>query len=327
MCRELSNAGQDETPEKSHLDQRWWPSAGLAEIAASQDGLLTLAQLRTLRVPDGTRRTWLANGRLTLIAPAVYALGHGELSDRGWRRAGLMTAGADAALAHVTALEHREIGPFHDRRTHLIVPRGSCGPRSRFVIHRTTALDERDVQVVAGLRTTTVARALIDLAGSAPFPTLAYACRQAEFARALDITQIELCLSRLHRPAGIKQLRRILAPAGIDGAVLHTNLEQRTYDAMMAAGFPDPITQQRFDLRPDHKRVRVDFWFPQARLVVEADGPHHRLPLQRADDRLRDAAFARRGILVVRVPDDELDADPMRAIEPVAEALRSRWSS
>lgn len=322
----MPDAGHPEPSPQADRDRRWWPSQALARLAATQDGVLALSQLRALGVPEGTRKHWLRNGRLTLVAPATYALGHQSLSERGWRSAGLLTAGEDAALAQLTALEHRNVARFRDRRVHVVVPRGSCRPRARFVVHRAALLDERDVEMIDGLRCTTVARALVDLAGSVPLGTLAYACRQAEYARQLDVRAIGLCLSRMNRQPGVDRLREVLAPAGINGAIAETRLEQRLLDALLRAGSPIPALQRRFDLRPDHRPARVDFWYPEAQLVVEADGPHHALPLQAALDAERDAAFARRGIPVIRVTDLELEGDPDAATARVMAALHRRWS-
>ena len=313
----MPNVGHQSQRIVDIYDQRW-----LVGVAERQDGLLTVDQMREHGIQRATWHAWHRAGRLHPVEPGVYALGHRALSPRGKHRAALLSAGEAAALSHSSALRHAEIADLRDRRIHVLVPRGSCAPRGRIVVHRTTLLDDRDVRTFDGLRCTTVARTLIDLAGSVPYPTLAYACRQVEYARQLDVTAIGHTLARMNRPPGVRALRRALAAAGIDGAILETRLEHRALVALLAAGLPQPVTQEPFDLRPDHREVRVDFWYPDARLVVEVDGPHHRLPLQQALDERRDAAFARRGIIVARISDDELDADAAG----VADRILRLWS-
>lgn len=315
-------AGHRSSTQPEVRDQGWWTGGALTALAERQDGLLTARQLHDAGVPWTTSRAWRANGRLLPVYPGVYAVGHRALSTRGQRRAALLSAGPDAALSHATALAHHGVADLRDRRTHVLVPRGSCGPRRQFVLHRTVLLDDRDVVTVDGLRCTTVARTLIDLAGTAGEAALAFACRKAEYARVLDVTAIGHTLARMRRAPGTAALRRVLAPAGIDGAILETRLEQRALDLLLAAGLPMPVTQQRFDLRPDHRAVRVDLWYPDARLVIEVDGPHHGLPLQRELDAARDTAFRRRGIDVIRITSRELDADPHAA----AARVLQRWS-
>jgi hypothetical protein len=292
----MPNAGHGSQRIDNFRDQRW-----LIDLAERQDGLVTVGQLAEL---------------------GVYAVGHRALSSRGWHRAALLSAGEDAALGHSSVLRHGDIADLRDRRIHVIVPRGSCAPRREFALHRTVLLDERDVTVIDGLRCTTVARALIDLASITDEATLAYACRKVEYARQLDVTAIGHTLARMKRPPGVAALRRVLAPAGIEGAITETRLEQRGLVALMGVGMSVPLLQHPFDLRPDHRPVRVDFWYPDAQLVVEIDGPHHALPLQRALDEQRDAAFARRAIEVFRITDRELDADPAEA----AGRAYQRWS-
>ena len=121
-------------------------------------------------------------------------------------------------------------------------------------------------------------------------------------------------------------MREVLADASLETGLLDSNLERRVLRLLADAGLPNPIVQQRFDLSPDVGVVRVDFWYPQARLVVEVDGPHHGLPLQRAKDSRRDAAFARRGIAVLRIGYQDVEV-PGFVVRSVHDALvgRSSW--
>lgn len=296
-------------------------------LADSQDGVVGGAQLRAHGFAESTVRRWLDNGRLHRVEVDVYALGHRALSERAVHRAALLSCGERSALAHASALRHSDIVDLHDKHVHIVVPRGSCAPRSRFTVHRAVLLDERDARLFAGLRCTTVARSLIDLAGTGNVGALAYACRQAEFKRQLDVIAIGHTLARMNRPRGVRLLREVLAPAGIDGAIMETGLEQRGLTLLTGGDRPRPETQVWFDLRPDHPRVRVDLWYPAAQLVVEIDGPHHRLPLQRARDERRDAEVERRGIETLRITDLDLDFAPADALTRFDQTLTRRWSS
>jgi very-short-patch-repair endonuclease len=64
----------------------------------------------------------------------------------------------------------------------------------------------------------------------------------------------------------------------------------------------------------------VDFHWPGTNLIVELDGfEYHRTPIERENDRLRDAKLKRAGYEVLRVTDAWLDTDPAG----VAEAVKS----
>ena len=66
----------------------------------------------------------------------------------------------------------------------------------------------------------------------------------------------------------------------------------------------------------------VDFLCTAARLVVEADGPHHDTPEQRASDAARDAVLRRHGFRVLRFSGDLILSDLARVIEEIGQALR-----
>ncbi len=67
----------------------------------------------------------------------------------------------------------------------------------------------------------------------------------------------------------------------------------------------------------------ADFYCEEHRLVVEADGPVHDLAEQRTHDASRDAWMRSHGILVVRLPQDEVLMATDRALARIERALRN----
>ena len=65
----------------------------------------------------------------------------------------------------------------------------------------------------------------------------------------------------------------------------------------------------------------ADFYCDEIRLVVEADGPVHDLPERQARDGRRDAWLKDHGILVVRLPQEEILMATDRALKRVVRAL------
>ncbi len=102
---------------------------------------------------------------------------------------------------------------------------------------------------------------------------------------------------------------------------LDSTLERRALKLLSGGGRPTPEVQKWFELRAIG-RVRVDLWYPDSKLVVEIDGPHHKLPLQQAKDERRDAALAAIGIETLRVSDCDLDDRPAGVVEDVTRGLR-----
>jgi very-short-patch-repair endonuclease len=66
---------------------------------------------------------------------------------------------------------------------------------------------------------------------------------------------------------------------------------------------------------------RPDFVWPDARLIVEVDGPHHLRPRQRDSDNRRDADLAAARWRVIRISDYELVNRKEAVIARIARAL------
>jgi very-short-patch-repair endonuclease len=85
-----------------------------------------------------------------------------------------------------------------------------------------------------------------------------------------------------------------------------------------AAGLPEPLTQAYVN------GYRVDFYWPDLRLVVEADSLRfHRTPAQQRRDTERDQAHAMAGLIPLRFTHSQIAYEP-RYVRKVLEAVRAR---
>lgn len=304
--------GPDETRSSRVFRRVVW------QLAARQDGLVTTRQLLDCGHSDDQIRHWQDAGRIHRVHRGVYALGHPGLSLRAERRAALLALGSGAALTHLTAAHlHGLIRRPPDLVD--VAPVRSVRPRHGLRV-RDVRVPERDLTEVDGLRCTTVARTLVDLAGEVDPAELEQVCRQAEYRKALDIPQVLAALDRAGPVTGGPALRRILAAESRRPTNTDSHLEATALTALRAAGVPEPVLQQRFRL-PALGVIRVDMWWPDRRLVVEVDGPHHERPLQAAHDRRRDAGLRELGVTVLRLKAAEIDRDPVAAATRVSAAL------
>lgn len=69
---------------------------------------------------------------------------------------------------------------------------------------------------------------------------------------------------------------------------------------------------------------RVDLLCRAHRIVVELDGPEHRSAAKYADDRHRDYTLLTAGYLVLRITNEQVEADLRRAIEKIRSVVRLR---
>ena len=70
--------------------------------------------------------------------------------------------------------------------------------------------------------------------------------------------------------------------------------------------------------------IHVDLAYPDRRLAIEVDGPCHRSWKQREEDEFRDLCLHKAGWEIVRVTNDEIDADLESVGHRVLAALRNR---
>ena len=153
---------QDRTP----LD------VAVAELAESQFGVVSLAQLRGLGLGDRGVRHRVRAGRLRRLHRGVYAVGHGMLRPEGRRLAAVLACGEGAVLSHVSAAAHWDLLESAAARVDVTAPVTRAGmPGIR--LHRSRSLDARDTTKHEGIPITKVPRTLLDLEPSlASRPTL-----------------------------------------------------------------------------------------------------------------------------------------------------------
>ena len=221
---------------------------------ASSDRL----QLLALGISDAARSgTGSTSAGCGCCISGVYAVGHEAVSPRGRLVAGLLVAGPGAALSHRTAAGLLEAHPFNAavRRDHDHVdtapqPPGPRLPQGRDDSRRTSSTPSRSPPRI---------RTLLDLAGDAP-------ARRggARVQRGAGATPDHrrgaraAARPRRRRPRPDRRRRRRPPRARSSSAA--------SSEAVLKAGLPRPEVDT---LIGGH---RVDFLWPEQRLVVELDG-------------------------------------------------------
>jgi hypothetical protein len=253
----------------------------------------------------------------------------------------LLEAGSAAALSHRTAAQLLGT-PGYSRNVVELTKRETLHHELALArLHRTSWLPPEHVTVVDGLRVTTIARCVFDLAGDPDIP----------YSRNLEVRrhQEEIHLLRmrrvfnnslLHSGNTVEQQAQVLATLGRRGRAgtalmrllladvsegyvpTESELEDLFLDVCRAEGIEEPERQVTFGIdRPDG---RVDCYFRRALLIVELDSRWHDTPEQREADGWRDLQFAALGIQVIRIRWRHLVHEPERMIALLKQALASR---
>ena len=288
----------------------------LAELAGSQHGVISYAQLTALGFTKHAISRRLIAGRLHRLHRGVYAAGHDAVTSKGRDLAAVLSCGAEALLSHRSAA-FRWVFVRHAPQYEVTV--SGCRLRRPGIIVRDTAsLAPEDRAVVDAIPVTSPARTLVDLAEVLTERRLADAIHEAEVQRLFDLTKIERALKRVPGRSGRYKLERVLAAYDGGPPMTRSEAERRFLRLCEVHSVPRPQTNVLVGV------YEVDFHWPSAKLVVEVDGGanHHTRKAFHADRR-RDRALAAEGVQVLRVTWPDLDDDGGLARE-LLRVLRER---
>jgi very-short-patch-repair endonuclease len=191
----------------------------------------------------------------------------------------------------------RQAGP----EIEVVVPDGVFRHRPDIRVHRRTDLGPENRRQVAGIPVTDPVSTLIDLASCTPEWQVEEAVNAADRLDLVDPETLRATVSTLPPRPGMTCLRRV---AGCD-AITDTGLERKFLAIVQTANLPRPQTQVSVS------GYRVDFYWPDLGLIVEADGwRYHRTPGEQATDRRRDQAHARSGLTTLRFGEDQIRHAP-----------------
>jgi hypothetical protein len=202
--------------------------------------------------------------------------------------------------------------------------------RSRIAgVRETSDLPPGDVMVVAGVRVTTPARTLADLATAAGEDALEIAGESMLFARLVTEGQLVGAVRRLGARGrrGVPELRRFLRRRGRGARPCESPAEVRFLQLIRRLGFPEPTWRQFEVPRPGAWPLRVDFAWELGRhkLFVEIDGVGaHGNPDALSSDLHRQNYILRTRPALLRFVPDVVDHFPHIVDEHLGAHLRRR---
>lgn len=288
----------------------------LAALAAKQHGVVAHWQLRKLGYSPAEIKGFVSRGYLHRLYRGVYAVGHGRLTVRGRWMAAVLACGPDAVLSHRAAIGLWDLSPIPSGPIDVTVPGRRRHGHSGIRVHNVRQLHPDDRDTIDGIPVTALNRTLLDYAEVARFQQLRLALDAAERHDLLDGRKLERLYQRSRGRRGLKPLKQ--AVADMHGPAPWTQSElERTFHALIREwALPEP------QINVIVEGFLVDFWWPEARLVVELDGYRfHKDRRSFERDRVRDTKLQLAGCITIRVTQarienerDELRRDLTRAL-------------
>jgi Transcriptional regulator, AbiEi antitoxin/Protein of unknown function (DUF559) len=303
--------------------QRQRPDLAIAQLAAEQHGVVTLAQLGELGLQPRAVQLRAASGRLHRIHRGVYALAPPQLLSRDGRfMAAVLACGQQAVLSHRSAAALHELRATERAAIDVTVPGRTCHKRHGIDLHRSKTLKRQDTTTVNRIPCTTVARTQFDLAEAVNRRAVERAYDQAEILELFDLRALHDQLARNNGRHGLAVVRTILAEHYPGTTATWSELEERFLALIRSAGVPAPEVNAWVVPDDGEPAIRVDFMWRPRGLIVETDGMtfhHTRRGFQ--TDRRRDQRLTLAGWRVVRVTWGQLTGEPARVGELIRALL------
>ena len=266
----------------------------ISQLAERQHGKVSRRQLLGLGLGSRAIDYRLAKGLLRPDYRGVFSLGHRPKSRESRWMAAVLYGGEGAALSHWSASSLWRMRPGTGPISHV-----TCGRRRSSVdgirMHYAQLLPD-EVTEEQGIRTTTPARTLLDLAPLLPSPILA---RMLDAAPGEGASLAEL-LARYPRRPGVARLRGLLGSAP---PVTRSDLEATILHAIERARLSRPSVNAVVE------GYECDLVWWEERVIAEVDSyVTHGSHAAFERDRERDRKLAIAGWTVARVTgEDDVD--------------------
>jgi very-short-patch-repair endonuclease len=285
----------------------------IARIAARQDNVISVDQLRTAGLGRGAITHRVKAGTMQRLHTGVYLLGAAPPTPMARARAAALACGADAVVSHRSAACLYGLLPDLGGNVNVTVVARNQAPRPGIRRHRVGALARGDVSVMSGLRITTVARTICDLAATESARDTEQAFQEALYHEIVTDRALGKVLEREPNRRGAPVIRALIK----DPRLSRSERERRLLRLIKAAQLPKPLTNVLVH------GYKADMYWPSYGLIVEFDGwgAHgHRLAFE--NNRKRDQVLIANGLRVMRVTDRQLTDEPIAIAARIAQALR-----
>jgi very-short-patch-repair endonuclease len=274
--------------------------AAIAVLAGRQRTIVAHGQLVKLGCSRGGIAHWVSRGRLRSVFHGVYSVIRGDLPHLAREQAALLALGEHAFLSHGTAAAVWGLVRAYPAEVEVSVVGRRCESRKGIRVHQIKAIDLSEVQRHEGLWVSAPARAVLELAATAPAKDVANAIDEGLAHQLFTPRELREVLARNRPCRGAARLAAILGDETAT-ATSRSRKEKRLLRLLRDAGLPLPETNVPLG------RFELDFFWRRERLAVELDSyPFHRGPAAFRRDREKDLLARDAGIELMRFTDEHV---------------------
>lgn len=299
-------------PQRGNCDV----NARIAELSRRQGGHVKWTQLIALGLGKRAIEARAGNGSLVRVHHGVYAVGHLPTNPLDRARGALLAAGPRCALRERSAAAYWELYSRWPQPLELISPLRRRIPG--LSIRECRTLIRRDIRTIDGIRVTSPARTLLDIAPRTYAKTLHRFHNELRMRKLIGNEQLIDVAARNPLHPGAK---RLLALAGASAGEAKRSPFEIDW-VPFAAKYKLPAYEMNIHVAGQ----RIDVLFTPDRLVVELDGwGKHGTRRAFEDDRDQDSSIlAATGIPTMRITYDGLHGRPLEQVRRINAILARR---
>jgi len=288
---------------------------------ATHDGLISRAEARQLGLTPAQIDRLVHNGAWERVYPGVYRLAGSPTGPHSRLRAAVLLGGAGSAVSHRAAAWLWGLRDELDKEVTITVGRnrivrvsGVRAVRSRHPVWPVTR---------HGLPCSDPVRTIVDCAAEADAGEID---DLVDRAVAIRIARVEQLIKTATDPTDLRHHRgrpllvERLRQRGVTGSPNPSVLESRT--ARLFRRYQVPVPKAEVSWGPN-RRYRLDFAYPELRLVIEVDGwSAHFLPEQQRRDHQRGNSLNRAGWTVLHYDWWAVTYEAERVAREIADTYR-----
>jgi len=293
-------------------------------IAAGQYGLLSRKQAEDVGLTPVRIKRLVARGSWIRALPKVY---RAAAAPQSWRQplmAAFLWAKGKAVISGQSAAALWEFDGYWRTRVELSGLADLSAPPG-VVYRRVSRLAPADIATHSGIRVTSVARTILDLAALVPRRTLERTLDEALRKDQVTLKAMRWCIERNGRRGrgGVADLEALLHERRLQHAP-DSVLESDVAALLRENRLPQPVKRYRV-FEGDLHIAEVDLAWPSKRVAIQVHGAgFHRQLRTWEDDQRIENLLQLHGWLVVKVTARMLREDPEIWVEAVRRAVSSR---
>lgn len=301
--------------------------AVLAQIAATQDGVFTIAQAESMGVDRSITRRAAARGVVAAIRPGVYRFAGTPLSTRRVIRAAVLSGGEGAVASHESCLHLHQVPGIPVGLPVIAVAPGRRANHSGIRVHRLVDQHPEHRITIDGIATTTLGRGVVDVSSVFSRQRMEWVLDQVTISkRSVTPGAIARVFRQVnHRGRrGIGALGELLDARIATGAVERSTLERELDRLLDGVDLPSPVREYPVPSLVPGEGFADRAWV-DAMLILEIDGrTYHERRVAMRRDRQRDRAAGCMGWHTMRVLDEEVSDEPDLVVEDIVGTYRRR---